>query len=677
LVGDCHPTTTVSRSLVNVLLVEDNSAEARFLQEILKGTLISRFNLAHVKRLGDAIEQLNHASFDVVLLDLTLPDSQGLASLDALIPYAPKLPIVVLTNTNDVELAVEAVRHGAQDYLVKRQINQDILERSLRYAIERKYGAEALREANEALELRVQKRTAELQTANELLKQEVERRQRVQERLELAQEAGEIGTFEWNIQTHEVRWIPSLRSAYGMLQGSFDGRYDDWLRIIHPDDRAGLEQEMWQAVHRHTGLDTEFRVMCSNGETRWIAVKSSVFYDLQTPQRMIGVHIDITDKKQLEAQFFRAQRLESLGTLASGISHDLNNILTPILTVIQLLSLKFPNLDDQTRRLLEVIENSAQRGSELVKQILSFARGVEGKRISLQVNHLLLEVKQIIQQTFPKSIAISTDIPSDLHPILADPTQLHQVFMNLCVNARDAMPLGGSLHITAENLWVDEDYARKHLDAQPGLYVVIAVSDTGSGIAPDILHHIFDPFFTTKEVGKGTGLGLSAVLGIVKSHGGFVDVSSEVGQGSRFKIFLPVAQANVSFEENTPEPLFGNQELVLIVDDEAAICEITKTALEAYNYRVLTASDGMEAIALFADHKDSIYAVVMDIMMPTLDGLAAVSLLHQFNPDVHLIAMSGLNSTEAVAQTERLGFQGFLSKPFTALELLQILHDRK
>ena len=360
MVGDCNTAARkhIGRSFVNILLIEDNLAEARLLQEVLKGTLFRRFNLAHVKRLGEAIsllersrvEQLQADDFDVVLLDLTLPDSHGLASLDLLIQHAPSLPIVVLTNTNDEELAVEAVRHGAQDYLVKRHVNQDNLVRSLRYAIERKQAAEALREANEILEIRVQERTAELKTANELLRQEIERCQKIQERLELAQKAGKIGTFEWNIQSHDVTWTAELEALYGLAPGSFDGRYDGWIQTIHSDDRVKTEQELWQAVKTGQGLDTEFRIVCPAGEIRWIAVKSSLFHDQAgKPLRMIGIHMDITEKKQLEAQFLRAQRLESLGTLASGIAHDLNNILTPILGVAQLLPLKLPNLNEQNQ----------------------------------------------------------------------------------------------------------------------------------------------------------------------------------------------------------------------------------------------------------------------------------------------------------------------------------------
>ena len=659
---------------MNMLLVEDNLAEARLLQEILKGTAFKRFDLVHVKRLWEAIAQLHKESFDIVLLDLTLPDSQGLESLDSLVKQAPSLPIVVLTNTNDDELAVQAVRHGAQDYLVKRNINQDLLVRSLRYAIQRKQASEALREANEILEQRVQERTYELETANKQLKQEVEKRQQVQERLELAQKAGHIGTFEWNIQTNTVTWIAELEALYGVEAGAFGHHYDRWLQTIHPDDRPKTEQELWQAIQLRHPFETEFRILLPNHDVRWIAVKGSWFQDAdQRPQRMIGIHMDITEKKQFETQFLRAQRLESLGTLASGIAHDLNNVLTPILAIVQLLPLRLPDINDSTRQMLKSLESSAHRGAELVKQILSFARGVEGKRIHLQLHHLLLESQAIIEQTFPKAIAIRADIPSDLWSISADVTQLHQVFMNLFVNARDAMPQGGVLAIAAENQVLDALAARKHPEATAAAYVVVSVTDTGIGIAPDIMHRIFDPFFTTKEIGKGTGLGLSAVLGIVRSHGGFIDVSSELGKGSTFKVYLPASQAVDEAPVDELEPLIGNQELILIVDDEVAICEIIKTTLESYNYRVLTASTGNEAIAIFAEQRHQIATVMMDVMMPGMDGAAILSIFKQLKPEVNAIAMSGIHSAEAIAQAEKRGFRFFLHKPFTTQDLLQSL----
>jgi two-component system, cell cycle sensor histidine kinase and response regulator CckA len=661
---------------IHVLLLEDNLAEARLLQEIFKGTVNSQFSLTHVKRLGDAITQLKSHTFDVALLDLTLPDSDGLGSLDALIHDAPDLPIVVLTSTNDDELALDAVRHGAQDYLVKRQVNLDILVRSVRYAIERKQAAVALREVNETLELRVAERTAALATANESLRQEIESRESIQNRLGLAQQAGKIGTFEWNLLTDRVTWSIELEALYGLAPGSFDNSHTYWLDTIYPEDRPKVEAELNKSRQLRQGLDLEFRIVDPDTNIQWIAIKSNIFLDRTgNPTRTIGMHMDITEKKQLEQQFLRAQRLESLGTLASGIAHDLNNILTPILSVAQLLPLRLTNIDDRSQNLLKILESSARRGADLIKQILSFARGIEGKRVCLQPHHLLVDIQKIVQQTLPKSIEIDTDIAADLWTVMGDMTQLHQVLMNLCVNARDAMPQGGTLSIQATNCSIDETFARNQLDATVGNYVAITVADTGTGIQPQLLHRIFDPFFTTKEIGKGTGLGLSAVMGIVKSHDGFLDVQSQVNQGTQFQIYIPACDTPVQPAENEPELPSGRQQLILVIDDEIAISTLIKATLETYNYRVLTANDGAQAIELYVQHRDSISSVLIDMMMPVMDGLTTVTALHQINPDLPVIAMSGLNSVEAVAQAERFGCRYFIAKPFTTKDLLQTLAD--
>lgn len=659
---------------VKILLIEDNRAEARLLQELLQMSRLRQFDCVHVQRLSHAIERLNQSQFDVALLDLTLPDSHGLASLQTLTQTYPSLPIVVLTNTNDDNLAIEAVRQGAQDYLVKRLVNGEVLVRSLRYAIERKQISEALREANEVLENRVQERTTELAEANAKLTQEIHERQRIQERLELAQKAAKSGTFEWNIQSNQITWTTELATLYQLSSNSFGGTMTDWMQLIHPDDRDRVEQEMWKAVRTQRLLDIEFRI-ASTHQTRWIAARGSVFCEDGTPIRMLGVNTDVTEKKQLEAQFLHAQRLESIGTLASGIAHDLNNILTPILSVAQLLLLKLPDLDDRDRQLIKLLESSGRRGADIVKQILSFARGIEGEPTTLNVGHLLREVKEILQQTLPKSIEIQSQIPSDLWLVSADATQLQQVIMNLCVNARDAMPDGGTLRLTAENIRVDDYFAQFHLGAHEGAYVVLTITDTGTGIPPEIIHRIFDPFFTTKAVGKGTGLGLSAVMGIVKSHGGFIDTESQVGQGTQFKVYLPAAIDAVPETEIDAEIPSGQSELILVVDDEAAICEATKTTLEIHNYRVLTAKDGIEAIALYAQHKDEISSVLVDIMMPEMDGQSTIPMLRRLNPKVPIIVMTGQASIDMMNTVRNANVHGFLQKPFTTKELLQTLHE--
>ncbi len=380
------------------------------------------------------------------------------------------------------------------------------------------------------------------------------------------------------------------------------------------------------------------------------------------------------EKQQLEAQFLRVQRLESLGTLASGIAHDFNNILTPILAAAQIIPLRTPNLDQKNLELLKLLEDSAKRGADLVKQILAFARGVEGKRTPLQVRHLLSEVIKVARQTFPKSITIATDIPTtNLWTVSADATQLHQVFMNLCVNARDAMPDGGKLSLAIANQFVDEAYTRMNLEARIGFYVTITVTDTGIGIPTNLIDLIFDPFFTTKEQGKGTGLGLSTVLGIVKSHGGFVQVYSEVGSGSQFKVYLPAIADTETPQEEEQALSSGNQELILIVDDEPLIRQVAQTILENHNYRTLLASDGIEAIAVYAQHKSEISAVLMDMMMPSMDGLTAIRTLQKLNPKVRVIATSGLASNFQLSEESRIDVKAFLAKPYTAKELLDAL----
>jgi two-component system, cell cycle sensor histidine kinase and response regulator CckA len=675
---------TIKYPDIRILLIEDSLADARLLAEILKDHPTNQFSLVHVERLGEAIRQLNADKFDVALLDLTLPDSSGLDSLDALTQQSPSLPIVVLTNTNDDELALAAVRHGAQDYLVKRRVNLDILVKSVQYAIERKQTQTALRYVNETLELRVRERTAALEMANESLRQEVESRESIQNRLGLAQQAGKIGTFEWNTHTNIFIWSVELEALYGLAPGSFGDSPDRWLATIHPEDRPKIVAELERAlggsagasIPTANGLDLEFRTIDPDDRIHWIAVKSKIFPDgAGDLARTIGIHMDITEKKQLEAQFLRAQRLESLGTLASGIAHDLNNILTPMLSVAQLLPLRLTNLDERTQNLLRILESSAHRGADLIKQILAFASGIEGKLICFQPSHILFDIRKIIQQILPKSIEIDIDIPKDLWMVMSDMTQLHQVLMNLCINARDAMPHGGTLTIQAANRSIDESFARLHLGAAVGNYVGITVTDTGTGISPQLMNRIFDPFFTTKEVGKGTGLGLSAVLGIIKSHGGFLDLQSEVDRGTQFQIYLPVCNSPSQTHEDEPELRSGQQELILVVDDELAIGELIKTTLETYNYRVLTAKDGAEAISIYADRRKEIDSVLVDMMMPVIDGLATVTVLQQLNPDLPVVIMSGLNSAEAVDRAKRFGCRHFLAKPFTTSDLLQTLSD--
>ncbi len=465
--------------------------------------------------------------------------------------------------------------------------------------------------------------------------------------------------------------------VYGWEQAEIQGKnahqllYDDTsIPQLDLARQTVLEHGEWHGeLHQYRKDERKIIV-----EARWTVIRD----ERGNAKSILTVATDITEKKQLEAQFLRTQRLQSIGTLASGIAHDLNNILTPILAVAQLLPLKLNHVDENTQELIKIVLDNCKRGSDLIKQILSFARGTETERTNLQAGHLLVEVARVARQTFPKSIEICMDIATkNLWTVSADATQLHQVLMNLCLNARDAMTNGGTLTLAIANLFIDENYARMHLDARVGSYVVMTISDTGCGISPDNIDRIFEPFFTTKELGQGTGLGLSTVVGIIKSHGGFVDVYSEVGKGTCFKVYLPAVEGieNQTFSELEPPP--GAGELILVVDDETSILEITKTSLETYNYQALIARDGIEAIALFAKHEQEIKAVLIDLMMPALDSMTTIRTLQKLNPQVPIIVMSGLASNEVLSQAASTNIQAFLAKPFTAWELLNTLQKVK
>ena len=382
---------------------------------------------------------------------------------------------------------------------------------------------------------------------------------------------------------------------------------------------------------------------------------------------------DITEKKKMEMQFLRAQRMESIGTLAGGVAHDLNNILTPILMAVQMLQLKVA--DESSQRMLEVLRISAERGGELVKQILSFARGVAGERIEIQPKHLLQEAVKILQETLPKSIRVQVQFDPDLPLVSGDATQLQQVLINLCVNARDAMPNGGTLSIEAKRVVIDDTYAEMLPDATSGHFLQILVTDTGTGIAPEHLNRIFDPFFTTKEVGKGTGLGLATVLSIIKSHEGFVSVYSELGRGTRFSFYLPALSAETSSPATKPLPHLppGNGELILVVDDEAAIRQIAQTMLENFNYRVMTANDGAEAIAKFAQHHDEIKVVLTDMVMPVMDGTLLIRAIQTISPQTKIIASSGFAESNKLEEAAAVGVKHFIAKPYSTQYLLEKL----
>ncbi len=449
-----------------------------------------------------------------------------------------------------------------------------------------------------------------------------------------------------------------------------------WSGSIHEADR---ERVMRAAAGRQVlgTYEETYRILRPDGTIRWIRDRA---FPVKGPDgrvgRVVGVAMDITEQKKLEEQFLHAQRMEAIGTLASGVAHDLNNILAPVLMVAGLLKSR-PDFSARDVELLSIIENSAHRGAGIIRQLLTFSRGMVGERGPVQSRHMVHEMVKIMGETFPRNITIVESAPRELWTVEADATQLHQVIMNLCVNARDAMPAGGTLSLGATNvqLGAGEAFA---LDpaARAGAYVLLEVADTGTGIPPEIVHRIFEPFFTTKGVGKGTGLGLSTVVGIIRSHGGHVQVVSEPGRGSTFRVYLPAmaAEADVGASRGAPDRLpCGHDEQILLVDDEAPIREATRSLLEKHRYRVVVAANGDEALRVFLENQGTVRLVVTDIMMPEMDGLALIRAIRLVSQSLPVIAISGLEQSPQAEELASHQIAKLLAKPFAPADLLNAI----
>ena len=530
-----------------------------------------------------------------------------------------------------------------------------------------------LKEFNSTLEQRVRVRTEQWQRANEALRAEAAVRTRTEEALRQAYEtlrsvfaASPHAIIAVDAMRNVRVWNPAAARIFGWTEEEVVGGK---VPFVTEDTRDESRHFNERALNGETFTNFEMRRHRRDGAVVDLLVSAAPTYDSNgVIDGFLTVATDVTEHKKLEAQLLRTQRLESLGTLASGIAHDLNNVMAPIVMALELFRMK--TREPGTLRILDTLDSCATRGAGLVRQILTFARGMQGERVPLQTRHLLKDVENVLVQTLPKSITINSDFPQDLWIVSADVTQIHQVLMNLTVNARDAMASGGTLTITAQNVVLDETYASMNRSASTGPHVVIDVKDTGHGIPNDIKERIFEPFFTTKEIGKGTGLGLSTVAAIVKNHHGFINLYTEAGRGTSFKVYfpaLPGQEGQMALKTIQAIPT-GSGETILVVDDESAVRDIAKLTLEAHGYCVLVAQDGAEGVATYAKHSERIRMVISDMDMPVLNGQAMIRLLERINPEIRVISTSGLAPTPQAAPTP---FRVSLSKPYTAEELLR------
>ncbi|MBL8602656.1 MAG: PAS domain S-box protein [Myxococcales bacterium] len=475
-----------------------------------------------------------------------------------------------------------------------------------------------------------------------------------------------------DLEQHITFWNAGAERLYGWRRDQAMGRR--FAEMVYSQELAPRGGDRFEQTLQQGYWTGELGQRTQSGErkvvnSRWTLLRA----ERDEPREFLIINTDVTQQKNTEAQLLRAQRLESIGTLAGGIAHDLNNVLAPILFSIEMLR------SDETRagRLedLATLEMCAERGAEMVRQLLAFARGHhEGARARVDLGAVVGDVVKLIRETFPKDVVLGFERLGRQWSVNGNVTQLHQLIMNLSVNARDAMPLGGRLHFTVSAVDVDEVFAGMNLEAHPGPHMLLEVEDTGTGMPREVIDRIFDPFFTTKEIGKGTGLGLSTCLAIVRGHGGFLNVYSEVGKGTRFRVYLPAERPTTGRIDLVASPTRslpeGRGELLLVVDDEESIRRIAQRTLERYGYRVITASNGAEAVSLFARNHSEIAVVITDMSMPVMDGPATIIALHALDPEVKIIASSGIEPTARGALS---GVAAFVAKPYTAETLLGAL----
>jgi hypothetical protein len=504
--------------------------------------------------------------------------------------------------------------------------------------------------------------------------EDVTERQRAEERvreqadlLNIAHDAITVLDLDGRV----LYWNHAAERLYGWPVEEALGR--DASRLFFEEVPAEFIQAL-EATLKYGAWNGELRQVHRDGRPVIVHSRATLVRDAAGRSKSIlFVSTDVTEKKSLEARFLRVQRLETIGTMASGIAHDLNNVLAPVSMAVDVLRLH-PR-DEQERMLLQILATSTQRGAAIVRQLLTFSRGVEGARIRLRPKALIREISKIIQRTFPKSIQLRVDMNDEIREILGDPTQIHQILLNLCVNARDAMPQGGTLTLSARNVCLDQPAQGDNTERQSGPHVALEVADTGTGMGPEVLAKIFTPFFTTKPVGQGTGLGLSTVRDIARNHGGFVEVRSQSGQGTRFTVYFPApeGQSTEIAAADCPPVCLGRGELVLVADDEQSILKLAKHILETHGYRVLAAGDGREALAMFSRHRGAIRAVIIDLMMPNLDGPTAIKALRSHDPGLPILAVSGTSPHDNPISGNQCGDVSFLLKPFTVQSLLEAI----
>jgi len=619
-----------------ILLVEDIPADAELIARELRRAGVGG-TLQRVDARADYLRTLHEFAPDLIIADHSLPSFSASDALEMAQREGAGVPVIVVTGSLDEETAADYIKAGAADYIVKSHLER--------------LGPAVLR----ALDLN--RARAEQARAQEQLRQSEARYRTLVD-----------GVRDVIFALAPDGTIASLNPAFETITGF---PRDEWLgrpfeQLVHSDDLP-LALELLSSVARGEPRPVNpFRIRTRKGDYRVGEFAATPQYREGQLAGILGICRDVTERLSLEQQLRQAQKMEAVGRLAGGGAHDFNNILTAITGYADLL-LEDLGTTDRRRDDIAEIRKAAERAAGLTRQLLAFSRQQVMQVRVLDLNDVVADTQNMLGRLLGEDIALVTRLDPALGAVKADPGQLEQVIMNLAVNARDAMPGGGKLTIETANAELDDTYVREHFPARPGSYVMLAVSDTGTGMSDEVQSHLFEPFFTTKEKGKGTGLGLATVYGIVKQSGGYIWVYTEPGHGTTFKIYLPRVAGAPAQRASGPKasPVGAGTETVLLAEDEAAVRAVARHALERQGYTVLEASSGEAALDLAERHSGRIHLLLTDVIMPGMNGRALALRLSELRPDLRVVYMSGYTE-EAITRHGVLepGLT-YVQKPFT------------
>jgi len=631
---------------IKTLLIEDNPGDVRLIRSYLSGTKLPAVEITDAATLDAGLRNLNENIYDVILLDLGLPDSLGIDTFTKVQNKNHSTPIVIISGLDDEQLAIEAVRKGAQDYLIKSKTLDEFLIRALRYAIERKRSELALRDQEG----------------------------RFKSVTETAADAIVTADSQGKIQY----WNQAAESLFGYSPDEILGKP---LHLIIPDQHAEAHTHAFELAKtgkrgRILRRDIEMEALKADGTELPVEISLSS-WDTTEERYFSAIIRDITEIRQAQRRAQLQERLAAIGQLAAGIAHDFNNILGTIVMYSDLVIKTQTGISEKAQDQLAMISQQAMHGASLITQILDFSRKSVMERNPIDFLPFLEDFKRLLLRTLPENIIIRLDSQDDLHIANADPARMQQAFMNLALNARDAMPKGGELTFDI-SIFRIEKVMKIHLEEiPPGNWLKISVSDTGMGISPENLAYIFEPFFTTKAPGEGTGLGLAQVYGLVKQHEGYIDVVTELGHGTTFDVYLPLLgfpSAGETIRNDMPL-LEGSGEKILVVEDDEETRRVIAELLSSLNYEVLTAENGQAALSLF-EHSETVPDLVLsDLMMPVVGGVALFHELNTSHPGIPMIAMTGYSLEDETRARLEENEVTWIKKPLNTQDITRAVHN--